>query len=415
MPSARRHCAPALMRRWRGSPAAATRCTTSVANYRQEGYGRCCSEVVAGDDLRPRLLALSRSGCLPAAADWGRLAAPPSPDLYLPRPLLTCSGSSRRACCLSGCLSVWGASAPGASWWAMWPGGQGRGGAGRRMARWAGPWGGRWAGLRCVCSGGGAHPAELPRPPACVPHSTPARRRARSIWLGLLRINAILEREIALIGELRRRQKASALPASSCRAPCARRPRLRPQLPCCRASAAHHPPLALRTPFPMQLGTSTADEDRSLAAEIRLLRSRRTLRTLGLAQDLAGGEQGEFMCGWVELDSSSRAPQGPLLPLALLPLLRALHPMLLPLCLLRCRQWDNGAGGHLLLCTLAPHHYICSPFTIATLVPPDALMAIADLRGSQRGGLLASKALLATAGLASGLLGFYKNWPSIER
>lgn len=109
-----------------------------------------------------------------------------------------------------------------------------------------------------------------------------------SIWLGALRINAILERELALLGELRRRQK---------------------------------------------LGGSSPEEERALRAEIALLRSRRALRTLGLLQDLA-----------------------------------------------------------------------------------DSLLALADLReGGGRGGLLGHKGALAAAGLLSGALSFYKNWPGVDR
>eukprot|EP00887_Chlorella_sp_A99_P001174 scaffold14.g1174.t1 len=135
--------------------------------------------------------------------------------------------------------------------------------------------------------------------------------RVGAIWLGALRINAILERELALLGELRRRQKVGGVRGALCR---------------CRGPPPVLPTLAA-------LGGSSPEEERALRAEIALLRSRRALRTLGLLQDLA-----------------------------------------------------------------------------------DSLLALADLReGGGRGGLLGHKGALAAAGLLSGALSFYKNWPGVDR
>lgn len=111
-----------------------------------------------------------------------------------------------------------------------------------------------------------------------------------SITLGILRISLILEREVALSAELERRRRSRG-----------------------------------DTIEPLD------EKDEHLAGEIRLLRARRVLRTLGMAQDLA-----------------------------------------------------------------------------------DALMAIADLRDS-KAGLLSNRAVLATAGLLSGSLSAYKNWPGVQR
>jgi Peroxisomal biogenesis factor 11 (PEX11) len=104
-----------------------------------------------------------------------------------------------------------------------------------------------------------------------------------------------LEREVALIAELQRRRRARAAYGS-----------------------------------PSAASGEDDEKDDALLSEIRQLRARRALRTLGLAQDLA-----------------------------------------------------------------------------------DALLAFADLRGDSRAGsgVLSSKAVLAIAGLVSGCISAYKNWP----
>lgn len=119
-----------------------------------------------------------------------------------------------------------------------------------------------------------------------------------SISLAVLRLHNLLEREVALIAELQRRRRE-------------------------------------RSPF----GTSDSggagddEKDEALVSEIRQLRARRALRTLGLAQDLA-----------------------------------------------------------------------------------DSLLALADLRGDDRPpGVLSHKAVLAAAGLLSGCLSAYKNWPGVVK
>jgi len=122
-----------------------------------------------------------------------------------------------------------------------------------------------------------------------------------SVILAILRLHFLLEREVALIAELQRRRRARAAYSS--------------------ASAS----------------TSGEDneKDDALLSEIRQLRARRALRTLGLAQDLA-----------------------------------------------------------------------------------DAFLAFADLRGNSStaaggrcSGVLHNRALLAIAGLLSGCISAYKNWP----
>ena len=113
---------------------------------------------------------------------------------------------------------------------------------------------------------------------------------AASIILGILRLHFLLEREVDLIAELQRRRKARAAE-----------------------------------------GASSIDEekDEALVSEIRQLRTRRALRTLSLAQDIA-----------------------------------------------------------------------------------DSLLALADLRGDGKpSGLMNSRSLLAAAGLVSGCISAYKNWP----
>ena len=171
--------------------------------------------------------------------------------------------------------------------------------------------------------------------PPCVPcrpsHSC-------SISLGLLRINAILERELALAGELQRRRKVRgwlggagagwgellprlpllplperrlAMPAGgephicTCAARCCvlRQPALSlapffarcagwfptPARQLARALIPGPPPPPPPSPrHPMQLGEPDDEADKPLQTEIAQLRARRALRTLGLAQDLAG-------------------------------------------------------------------------------------------------------------------------------
>lgn len=107
-----------------------------------------------------------------------------------------------------------------------------------------------------------------------------------SIILTVLRLHNLLEREVALIAELRRRRQARA-------------------------------------------EGDTDDKDEALITEIKQLRARRALRTLGLAQDFA-----------------------------------------------------------------------------------DGLLALADLRGDDRG-VFSSKTILSIAGLVSGCISAYKNWPGV--
>lgn len=123
-----------------------------------------------------------------------------------------------------------------------------------------------------------------------------------SVILAVLRLHYLLEREVALIAELQRRRRARAAYGSSSTA-----------------------------------SGEDDEKDDALLSEIRQLRARRALRTLGLAQDLA-----------------------------------------------------------------------------------DALLALADLRGDATAGggasgrsfgMLNNKALLAIAGLVSGCISAYKNWP----
>lgn len=46
----------------------------------------------------------------------------------------------------------------------------------------------------------------------------------------------------------------------------------------------------------------------------------------------------------------------------------------------------------------------------------DALMAVADLRGGRGGGgVFANRTVLASAGLVSGCLSAYKNWPGMQK
>jgi hypothetical protein len=120
-----------------------------------------------------------------------------------------------------------------------------------------------------------------------------------SVILAILRLHFLLEREVALIAELQRRRRARAAYSSA--------------------------------------STSGEDDEKddALLSEIRQLRARRALRTLGLAQDLA-----------------------------------------------------------------------------------DAFLAFADLRGDSSAaaggrcsGVLNNRALLAIAGLLSGCISAYKNWP----
>ena len=124
-----------------------------------------------------------------------------------------------------------------------------------------------------------------------------------SVILAVLRLHYLLEREVALIAELQRRRRARAAYGSSSTA-----------------------------------SGEDDEKDDALLSEIRQLRARRALRTLGLAQDLA-----------------------------------------------------------------------------------DALLALAELRGDattagggasgRSFGMLNNKALLAIAGLVSGCISAYKNWP----
>jgi hypothetical protein len=123
-----------------------------------------------------------------------------------------------------------------------------------------------------------------------------------SVILAVLRLHYLLEREVALIAELQRRRRARAAYGSA-----------------------------------SNMSGEDDEKDDALLSEIRQLRARRALRTLGLAQDLA-----------------------------------------------------------------------------------DAFLALADLRGDassstgaggRSSGVLNSKALLAIAGLVSGCISAYKNWP----
>lgn len=119
-----------------------------------------------------------------------------------------------------------------------------------------------------------------------------------SISLTILRLHNLLEREVALIAELQRRRQQR---------------------------------LAAASPGASSGYVVDEEKDEALVSEIRQLRARRALRTLGLAQDLA-----------------------------------------------------------------------------------DSLLALADLRGDDRPhGLLSNKAVLAAAGLLSGCLSAYKNWPGV--
>ena len=111
-----------------------------------------------------------------------------------------------------------------------------------------------------------------------------------SISLGVLRLHNLLEREVALIAELQRRRRERG-------------------------------------------GAADDEKDEALVSEIRQLRARRALRTLGLAQDLA-----------------------------------------------------------------------------------DSLLALADLRGDDRPpGVFSGKGVLAAAGLLSGCISAYKNWPGVVK
>ena len=118
-----------------------------------------------------------------------------------------------------------------------------------------------------------------------------------SITLSLLRISLLLEREVALIAELQRRHKVSgwaglgdvALSVCQCWGEqCSS---------LCQDQLSHTETHLLSVPAPLvlsklQLGMSEEDDDgsvKALGTEIRILRARRMLRTLGLVQDLAGG------------------------------------------------------------------------------------------------------------------------------
>lgn len=98
---------------------------------------------------------------------------------------------------------------------------------------------------------------------------------AASVTLAVLRICNNLEREVALIAELQRRQKVRG---------CLGMPGL------CRAGLDVwlRPDFRLAAPWPaVQAGELEPEVDKHLLAEIRALRTRRILRTVGLAQDLA--------------------------------------------------------------------------------------------------------------------------------
>jgi hypothetical protein len=125
-----------------------------------------------------------------------------------------------------------------------------------------------------------------------------------SVILAVLRLHYLLEREVALIAELRRRRRARAAQGSASTSP-----------------------------------GEDDEKDDALLSEIRQLRARRALRTLGLAQDIA-----DSLLALADLKSTGGGGSG------------------------------SGAGG----------------------------------RGT---GVLNSKALLAIAGLVSGCISAYKNWP----
>lgn len=132
-----------------------------------------------------------------------------------------------------------------------------------------------------------------------------------SISLTILRIHNLLEREVALIAELQRRRREKSLRAT-------------------------YATLYGGNAVASLDSTLTEDEkEHALVSEIRALRSRRALRTLSLAQDVA-----------------------------------------------------------------------------------DMCLAIADVRGAGTGtsrGLLSNRAFLAAAGLLSGCISAYKNWPGVMK
>lgn len=116
-------------------------------------------------------------------------------------------------------------------------------------------------------------------------------------------------------------------------------------------------------------GEPDADAAKALAAEIRLLRARRALRTLGLVQDLAD--------------------------------------LLMVLSEVRLLAWGSGCRVWGCPCTAAP----APPPTAAALHTASTRRIPDGQVRPRKGGLMNHGAVLALAGLVSGCLSAYKNWP----
>ena len=134
---------------------------------------------------------------------------------------------------------------------------------------------------------------------------------------------------------------------------------------------------------------SEEDDDgsaKALATEIRILRARRMLRTLGLVQDLAGGcrqglqESTAATFCWVPRPSTLSLPRPPI---------------------------GHPAASPNLHQTALPTSKILPPLAA------DLVMVLADVRQSK--GLMSHAAVLSLAGLVSGCLSAYKNWPGAQR